>query len=46
LAFSGLPPHPYVVLLQLCAIWAVLPQFWCNCPAPIIRNYLQNCTVG
>src|ERR1700678_2173641 len=31
------PPHPYIVLLQLCAIAGVLPQFRCNSGAILVQ---------
>ena len=37
------PPHPYMFLLQLCAIAGVLLQFWCNSGA-ILLQFWCNCS--
>src|ERR1700678_304011 len=36
------PPHPYMVLLQLCAIAGVLLQFWCNFGAILVQFWCNS----
>jgi hypothetical protein len=36
------PPHPYIVLLQLCAIAGVLPQFRCNSGAILVQFWCNS----
>jgi hypothetical protein len=42
LVLQAAPPHPYMILLQLCAIAGVLLQFRCNSGAILVQFWCNS----